>query len=333
MADQETILRVQKAVLPKLMAQPGVTGVGVGPREQGGKLTDEVVIRVYVQHKRPPGEVPPELRIPAEIEGVKTDVIQKGPDVHAGTGGYRQRPIVSGLEITRVKPWVKVEQGTIGCFVTKPKLTDEQRLRARQPNVVTIQTIYLLSASHVLNPGDTVDNVVYQPNAPFGYIDRVADTKTDTCRYGGALDAGLALLDNDMEWKNDVHNVGTIQGVRRAVKFDKVWKQGRTTGITSGTVTDDSYYGWFPGKTAWFGPGLQVTSDVPFTDFGAAGDSGSLIFVKDQTPQGEMIIGVGLMVMITEGDGRFATACHLDTVFGALGVEFPLATKGRAPRH
>jgi hypothetical protein len=76
MSDQDEIIRVQESVVPQLLAQPGVTGVGVGFREKDGKLTDEIVIRVYVQDKRPLAEVPAKLRIPSAIGGFKTDVIQ-----------------------------------------------------------------------------------------------------------------------------------------------------------------------------------------------------------------------------------------------------------------
>src|SRR5262245_34037209 len=58
MPDLDAMIRAKSAVEPQLLSQPGVTGVGVGLREKGGKLTEEVVIRVYVERKRPLGEVP-----------------------------------------------------------------------------------------------------------------------------------------------------------------------------------------------------------------------------------------------------------------------------------
>ena len=145
MSDQDEIIRVQESVVPQLLAQPGVTGVAVGFREKDGKLTDEIVIRVYVQDKRPLAEVPAELRIPSEIGGFKTDVIQKGPDVPSVLEEFKLRPLVSGLEISRVLSGGRLQRGTIGCFVSD-KLPDNIRSQAGQPGFATTQRVYLLSA-------------------------------------------------------------------------------------------------------------------------------------------------------------------------------------------
>jgi hypothetical protein len=71
------LISAKQEVEDELLKRPGVTGVGVGYREKGGQETDEIVILVYVAQKRPLHEVPPELRIPPEIRGFKTDVIER----------------------------------------------------------------------------------------------------------------------------------------------------------------------------------------------------------------------------------------------------------------
>jgi hypothetical protein len=62
----------------ELMARPGVIGVGVGFRAQGGASSSEVAIVVLVEKKRPPSELPPDQLLPREIEGIPVDVLETG---------------------------------------------------------------------------------------------------------------------------------------------------------------------------------------------------------------------------------------------------------------
>lgn len=67
----------------QLMSVPGVVSVGVGLRQQSGRLTDEVAIIVMVGEKAPPGKVPAAERLPAQLDGVPVDVQQAG-EIKAG---------------------------------------------------------------------------------------------------------------------------------------------------------------------------------------------------------------------------------------------------------
>ena len=58
----------------ELMSIPGVTGVDIGKKIVKGSKTDEIAIRVFVQKKK--DKVPEGQRIPKEIDGVKTDVME-----------------------------------------------------------------------------------------------------------------------------------------------------------------------------------------------------------------------------------------------------------------
>jgi hypothetical protein len=75
---------VQQAIAVKarhearLMQKANVVGVGVGFREQGGKLTDQVALVVNVIRKLPEDQLAPEDLIPTEIEGVPVDVRETG---------------------------------------------------------------------------------------------------------------------------------------------------------------------------------------------------------------------------------------------------------------
>lgn len=77
----------------ELLRKPNVVGVGIGLRQRGGKFTNELAIIVSVTHKVPQEDLPPEDRIPEEIEGIPVDVQAIGIPV-AHPGGIR----VSALE-------------------------------------------------------------------------------------------------------------------------------------------------------------------------------------------------------------------------------------------
>ncbi len=62
----------------RLMQKANVVGVGVGFRQRGGKLTDQVALVVNVTRKLPRDQLAPEDLIPTEIEGVPVDVYETG---------------------------------------------------------------------------------------------------------------------------------------------------------------------------------------------------------------------------------------------------------------
>lgn len=82
MSDQEAQIKQAQAVRARheaeLLARPGVVGVGVGLRQRGGALTEEVAIIVMVKSKRALADLPPGEALPAEIEGVPVDVQEAG---------------------------------------------------------------------------------------------------------------------------------------------------------------------------------------------------------------------------------------------------------------
>jgi hypothetical protein len=79
MKSLEDIRRIKEAHEDELLKVSGVTGVDVGYKMVGGQPTDVLAIRVYVTRKIDP---PPDQRIPSEIEGVPTDVIERRFELH-----------------------------------------------------------------------------------------------------------------------------------------------------------------------------------------------------------------------------------------------------------
>lgn len=74
----EAAKAVRDAHEQDLMAKPNVVGVGVGLRQQGGHITNTVVVVVMVRHKVKPQDLSPDDLIPPEIDGVPVDVQEVG---------------------------------------------------------------------------------------------------------------------------------------------------------------------------------------------------------------------------------------------------------------
>jgi hypothetical protein len=63
----------------RLMAIPGVTGVAIGNKQAGGSDTGQRALVVFVAEKR--DDLPEDERIPPEIDGMPTDVVEREFDI------------------------------------------------------------------------------------------------------------------------------------------------------------------------------------------------------------------------------------------------------------
>jgi hypothetical protein len=75
----EEIRRVKDEFELDLMQLPGVTGVDIGPKYVDGQDTGILAIRIYVERKE---DLPEELTLPKEIQGIPTDVIERSFSLH-----------------------------------------------------------------------------------------------------------------------------------------------------------------------------------------------------------------------------------------------------------
>src|SRR4051794_40653232 len=77
--DDETLLDIKARAAAVLMTWPGVTAVGIGGRERGGRPTGEVVLKVFVVRKRPLSDLAADRVLPLDFEGVGIDVSELAP--------------------------------------------------------------------------------------------------------------------------------------------------------------------------------------------------------------------------------------------------------------
>ena len=111
--DLSRLRRVKEAAQADLMKRPGVTGVDIGYKYVAGQRTEEIVIRVHVQRKNK--DVPAHSRIPVEIDGIKTDVIETNPVLIADNSAYN--PLRGGISIGPERLFPDTKVGTLGAFV------------------------------------------------------------------------------------------------------------------------------------------------------------------------------------------------------------------------
>lgn len=302
--DHEEIAAVKQQATAGLLAIPGVNLVGLGSKEVDGRPTGELAIKVFVTEKRPAAQVAPGELIPAEIDGVPTDVVVGGtnirplsddpgvpprgalvhhndgdayvPDSELDQKTYRKPLIGGGMLTSEHSPG----HGTLGCLLWDPA----------NHNVG-----YALTNQHVIddNGQRTVLPGVTKVGQPSG------DTKVSGCcedfigvYAGGGMtedrDEALVRLKPGMRWQARITDIGFILGSYVVTTLEAqsgtyvVRKRGMRTKLTGGFIT------------ALFATGHQIENqmvirpngnpDAGPTDvvfFAARGDSGSVLVNDD----------------------------------------------------
>jgi len=238
----------------------------------------------------------------------------------------RVRPLVSGLQIENYDDDVRtgaINQGTmvvgtLGCFVN---LADGTVAALSNNHVVAGENRGVIGSDHIQQPGtgvlDLADTIAIlssfialQPSPVNASV--VAGSVVFNQVDGGvaALSAGVPF--NQGFLQNRALSVPS--GVDAANVGDKVFKVGRTTGLTYGEVKDIATIvgpiTYSPGP-CWFEQSLTIEGDNG-TMFSNRGDSGYIIVRTDGK-----IVG-----LLYAGNGTQSYACPIDLVFSALGCTF-----------
>lgn len=303
MAQQSDVTRVKELHKESILDKPNVVGVGTGYKVRGRQTTDELSIMVLVRQKLPVEALAAEALVSAEIEGVRTDVIQVGELRALQDRKDRWRPAPGGVSIGHYL----VTAGTLGAVV---------RDRTTQDRLI-LSNNHVLANSNDASPGDailqpgTADGGT-QANDTIARLERFCPIEFSvappTCPTAIGLanlanavgrvlgtahrfqafqvfpqavnlaDAAVARPLEDGSVKDEILEIGVVSGTTPATLGMAVRKSGRTTGLTTGTITVldatvDVSYGL--GRTARF-EGQIVTSAMS-----QGGDSGSLLVAGD----------------------------------------------------
>lgn len=334
MATIEQITQVKNKVQSNLMKKKNVTGVGIGFKETNGKKTGELSLVVLVTQKMAPAQLASQDLIPAEIQGIVTDVKAVGRIVIHKSRTDRWRPAPPGVSIGHEY----ITAGTFGSVVwdnaTKKKLilsnnhvlanSNEARTkdaivqpgpidggRAPQDLVAELERfvpiIFEKSDNKICSVANGVAGIANFIAGILGSKSRLTALRMESTP--NEVDAAVAV-----PWKDsitdEILDIGAVTGVTDPELDMKVKKSGRTTGVTEGTITAlntavEVEYG--NGKIALF------ENQIITTDMSEPGDSGSLLL------EAETNKAVGLLFA---GSDEVTVFCPIKRVMELLEINF-----------
>jgi hypothetical protein len=299
-----------------------VHATGVGIRVRGGAVVPgEFVIKVYVFDKLPLSGPTPSLTA-TNYQNVEMDVeplpiqmalaARKKARAQAAPLGPkdRHRPIVGG---TSAAPLNESFVGTLGCFLRRAT-EGTQQIFGLSNNHVFADTNRLPIGTPIVQPGPEIAPTL--PGDVFAALSSFIPIQFPTTRFipvTNRFDAAIAV----------VADLGLIQTgrmlgianytpqVASPVPGMRVIKSGRTTGVTTGTITATRVngvqvnYGTRTNpRIATFNDTVEIVGDGG-RPLSSPGDSGSVIL---EQASGRPV------ALLFAGDGRTTTACDLGAV-------------------
>jgi hypothetical protein len=288
---------------------PNVVGNGVAPRKTNGKKTTEHALKIYVQRKLPLRNLPPDQRIPSEVEipgfdePVPMDVEEIGL-LTLESSTSRIRPLQPGSSIGVLGA---ERAGTLGCLVAKTGAAD---------------TPLMLSNNHVIAQSgrSAIGTGILQPGIlDGGQVDDQVGELTEIVAfdfnpgYNNVCDAALAAISPGIAFVpalGDLDQPGEPTGNAPTVG-QQVQKWGRTTGHTLGEIQDVHYRTYMSYQKPGGGYGSAGFRDqVLCSRYTDKGDSGALV-----CDMGGNAIGLHWA-----GSTAMSVFSPIEFVFAALGV-------------
>ena len=302
----------EKAAFEELRRKKGVTVVGYGEKEAGGKFTGEKAVIVGVKEKLPLSVLGVKDIIPQKVLGIKTDVQERGEIFALGLENKeRQRPAFPGCSIGHHD----ITAGTFGALV---KIKGVPYLLSN--NHVFANVNRGKKGDEILQPGpydggkietDTIAKLeryieiemINSSDCPltnffknvFNAIARITDrhSRLETVRaITNLVDCALAVPVNSDYVRDNIFDVGIPRGVISPAVGLGVQKSGRTTGHTFGKITlIDAMANVNMGNNeiAVFTDQFEVEGNGG--EFSAGGDSGSLVLDLQKYAVGLLFAG------------------------------------------
>jgi len=299
-----------------LLGKRNVVACGVGYKEVGGVRTDELCVIVSVVKKVLKEELTPGDLIPQALEGMKTDVQETGVIRALQDRTSKWRPAPGGVSCGHID----ITAGTLGCLVTRGGQT------------YILSNNHVLANSNQAQPGDsilqpgphdggTVEDQIATleefvpinfgtdvPTCPiasgmaaiFNWTARLAGSQHRFLAFQedpemNLVDAAIARpVSADLVEKR-ILEIGEPQGVGEGTLGLQIRKSGRTTGFTSGEITQvdaTAQVSYGAGKMATF------TDQLMAGPMSSGGDSGSAVLDESGRVVGLLFAGSSSVTII-----------------------------------
>lgn len=344
MTTKAQVLTIKKEFQKDLLKKQNVSGVGIGYKVTGGVKTDQLCLVVMVNKKRKSAALTAQDMVPTEIQGIKTDVIEIGDvvihkartdwwrpappgvsighvDITAGTFGAVVRDVTTGQKLILSNNHVLANSNIAqpGDIILQPGKADGGQ--TPQANIGKLERFVTIQMDQSDDGGDDsptcsfVKWLVSLLNflaTAVGSKHRVQAKKLIQTQAAepNRVDAAVAKPLDSSAISDEIIDIGKVTDVESAELNMPVWKSGRTTGTTEGTITSINAYiqvGYGDGRTASF------EDQILTTNMSSPGDSGSLLVSKANNK------AVGLLFA-----GSDTVTVHSPIIFvmDALNIDF-----------
>jgi hypothetical protein len=307
----DEIIAIKERVEAQFLGAPGVTGVDVGYKEVGGQATGQVAIRVHVAAKT--DDIPADQRVPAEIDGVTTDVLERRYELQVLTqqvaevspqadtthyatlqGGVSMGPsrVVNG----------SIFAGTLGAIVIDS--VSNQHAALTNFHVACVDSTFTIG-DRMVQPSRIDTGVV--PADEFGSLARET--------LSANVDGAVIAIDSGRASQCEIADIGAVRGTAAAALGMAVRKRGRTTLLTYGSV--DGVSG---SVTVDYGDGIG--SKTLTNQLSIAADTTRNPLFSDHGDSGSVIVNdAGFVVgLLFAGSGTSTVANPIAAVLSELNI-------------
>ena len=320
---KETLSKKQRSIFKK----KGVVAIGIGYKIIDGKQTSKLALICSVDKKLPISDLRKCDLIPATIKGVHTDIVETG--IIKALHTNKHRPAPGGVSVGHVD----ITCGTLGCVVRNHAgfrhiLSNNHVLACSNEAKIGDSIVQPGSHDSGTYPKDHIANLTDFVQINFSdALSSCPISKVFVKMVNGILfvmgsktrlqavkqtetnlvDAAIARPLRDEDISDEIMEVGKIVGVKNPVLGMKIKKSGRTTGLTTGEITQVGatvkvQYG--AGKIATF------TDQFMAGPMCEGGDSGSAVLDMDNN----------LVGLLFAGSDTTMVAGRIENVFELLNI-------------